>query len=137
MRLNIATLAIIVVFALIFFRQAAGMPWTASHIVGISIAGPAVLLLITARLQLGGAFSVRARASNLVTSGLYSRIRNPIYVFGALFILGIIIWIGRPLFLLIFAVLVPMQIYRARKEAQILEAKFGAEYVEYKRRTWF
>jgi protein-S-isoprenylcysteine O-methyltransferase Ste14 len=52
-------------------------------------------------------------------------------------ILGIIIWSGRPLYLLIFAVLIPMQIVRSRKESAVLEAKFGEEYREYKQRTWF
>ena len=73
----------------------------------------------------------------MVTSGLYSRIRNPIYVFGSLFILGAIIWMGRPRLLLIFAVIFPMKIYRGGKEAEVLEAKFGAEYREYKQKTWF
>ena len=90
---------------------------------------PALLLLIIARLQFGGAFSVQARASTLVTSGLYARIRNPIYVFSALFIAGLIIWTGRPWLLLIFVVLIPMQIVRSRKEAKVLEEKFGPAYV--------
>jgi protein-S-isoprenylcysteine O-methyltransferase Ste14 len=137
MKLNIVTLAIIVVFGAIFFRQASGMPWTPSRIVGLTIALPALLLLIVARIQLGRAFSVRAKATTLVTSGLYSRIRNPIYVFAGLFILGIIIWSGRPALLLFLAVLVPVQMYRSHKEAQVLEARFGDEYLAYKRRTWF
>ena len=137
MKLNFVTFAIIVVFAVVFFWQALGVPWTATRIIGLAIAGPALLLVLTARIQLGRAFSIRAKATNLVTSGLYSRIRNPIYVFSSLFILGIIIWSGRPLFLLFFMVLVPMQIYRGRKESEILEAKFGDEYRQYKQKTWF
>jgi protein-S-isoprenylcysteine O-methyltransferase Ste14 len=95
------------------------------------------LLLIVARLQLGRAFSVQAKASILVTTGLYSRIRNPVYVFGGLMILGIVIFTAQPWFLLIFAVLVPLQIYRVRKEAQVLEEKFGDQYRAYRRSTWF
>jgi protein-S-isoprenylcysteine O-methyltransferase Ste14 len=30
-----------------------------------------------------------------------------------------------------------MQILRARREAKVLEEKFGDEYREYKKRTWF
>jgi len=137
MRANVLTFALIVAVAVALFRQSMGLPWTMSRIIGVAIAAPALLLLLTARIQLGRAFSVRAKASNLVTSGLYSRIRNPIYVFSVLFILGLIIWSGRPLYLLIFAVLVPMQIYRSRKESAVLEAKFGEEYRNYKQRTWF
>ena len=137
MKLNMVTLALIAGFAVLFFRQALGMPWTPWRIIGLAIATPAFSLLILARIQLGRAFSVRARATNLVTTGLYSRIRNPIYVFGSLLALGIIVWTGRPALLLILAVIIPMQIYRSRKEAGVLEAKFGAEYLEYKRKTWF
>jgi protein-S-isoprenylcysteine O-methyltransferase Ste14 len=137
MRANVLTFALIVAVAVVLFRQSMRLPWTMSRIIGVAIAAPALLLLLTARIQLGRAFSVRAKASNLVTSGLFSRIRNPIYVFSALFILGLIIWSGRPLYLLIFAVLVPMQIYRSRKESAVLEAKFGEEYRNYKQRTWF
>ena len=92
--------------------------------------------LLVARIQLGRSFSVTAKASHLVTTGLYSRVRNPIYVFSALFILGLIIWTGRPWLLLIFAVLIPLQIFRSRKESQVLEAKFGQAYIDYKAKTW-
>ena len=137
MKLNLVTLAILLVFAVLFILQASRMPWTPAHIIGMSIAIPAFLLLIVARLQLGGAFSVQAKATTLVTTGLYARIRNPIYVFGALFIAGIIIWFGRPWLLLIFVILIPMQILRSQKEAKVLEEKFGPAYVAWKQKTWF
>ena len=98
---------------------------------------PAFLLFVLARIQLGQAFSVQAKATTLVTAGIYARIRNPIYVFGGLMILGVIIWAHRPWLLLIFVVLIPMQLLRVRKEEQVLEAKFGDAYLEYKRKTWF
>jgi protein-S-isoprenylcysteine O-methyltransferase Ste14 len=47
------------------------------------------------------------------------------------------IWANRPWFLLVYIVIIPLQIFRVRKEEQVLEDKFGAAYVEYKRRTWF
>jgi protein-S-isoprenylcysteine O-methyltransferase Ste14 len=72
-----------------------------------------------------------------VTTGIYARIRNPIYVFGALMIGGVILWAHRPWWLLAFAVLIPLQIYRAGKEEQVLTEKFGDAYLEYKRKTWF
>jgi protein-S-isoprenylcysteine O-methyltransferase Ste14 len=136
-KLNLITLAIILVFAVLFIRYTSGMPWTPAHIIGLSIAVPAFLLLVVARLQLGSAFSVQAKASALVTTGLYSRIRNPIYVFGGLFIGGIILLANKPWLLLIFVILIPLQIQRSRKEAKVLEEKFGPAYVAYKQETWF
>lgn len=137
MKLNIVTFALILVMAVVFLRQALLLPWTANRIAGLAIAAPALLLVLTARIQLGRAFSVRARASSLITTGLYSRIRNPIYVFSSFFILGIIIWSGRPMFLILLAILIPMQIFRSRKESEVLEAKFGEKYRQYKQSTWF
>jgi len=137
MTLNIVTLVFVAVGAIVFGRHAASQPWTLWRIVGVSIAAPSLLLLMLARIQLGRAFSIQAQASTLVTTGLYSRVRNPIYVFGGLVIAGLIIWTGRPMLLLFLLVLIPLQIVRARKESQVLEEKFGAKYAEYRRRTWF
>jgi protein-S-isoprenylcysteine O-methyltransferase Ste14 len=137
LRTNIATLAAVTIALGLFAWVSRDLPWTTWRIVGTAIAIPAFLLFAAARLQLGGAFSVQAKATTLVTRGIYSRIRNPIYVFGGLTIAGFMIWAQRPWLLLIFLVLLPLQIYRSRKEEQVLTEKFGEAYVEYKRKTWF
>ena len=90
------------------------------RIVGGVIAAIGLVMLLTARIQLGRSFSVSAKAKKLVTTGVYSKIRNPIYVFSAMFLVGIVIVTGRWPLLLIIAVLVPVQIVRARKESQVL-----------------
>ena len=100
MKLNIASLAVIAVFVVFLIWKTSSLPWTPHRIAGLAISMPALLLLVTARLQLGAAFSVRPKASTLVSTGLYSRIRNPIYVFGSLFVVGIVILIGFPWLLL-------------------------------------
>lgn len=137
MKLNVGTLVLFVAAALVFAWNQRGLPWTAPRIIGLAIAIPSFLLFCLARMQLGKAFSLEAKASTLVTTGLYSRIRNPIYLFGAFTIVGIIIWTGRPWLFLVFAVLIPLQVYRARKEAQVMEETFGEAYREYKKKTWF
>lgn len=137
MKLNVITLAIAVAAVFLFVRYALGQPWTPSRIAGLAIAAPSFLLFVLARLQLGRAFSVQAKATTLVTTGIYARIRNPIYVFGGLMIAGIVIWADRPWILLIFVLLIPMQLVRVRNEERVLEAKFGNAYLEYKRKTWF
>ena len=137
MKLNLLTLAVVVIGLAFYGMHEAHLPWTAWRIVGVAIAAPAFLLFVAARLELGRAFSVQAKATTLVTTGVYSRIRNPIYVFGAMLILGAILWLGRPWLLLIFVVLIPLQVVRSRKEAQVLTEKFGAAYLDYKKKTWF
>lgn len=137
MKLNIITLALVAFGAALFIRYTLQHPWTAERILGLAIAVPAFVLFVAARLQLGRAFSVQAKASTLVSTGIYARIRNPIYVFGGLMIAGVILWAGYPWALLIFAVLIPLQVQRARHEARVLEATFGEAYRSYKRATWF
>jgi len=137
MKLNIASLLIIAIFVVAYFWTTSSLPWTPGRIAGLAIAAPALLLLVVARLQLGGAFSVRPKASHLVTTGLYARIRNPIYLFGSLFVVGLAILIGVPWLLLFLVVIIPLQIVRSRKEAEVLEAKFGDEYRAYRQKTWF
>jgi protein-S-isoprenylcysteine O-methyltransferase Ste14 len=135
MKLNILTIIPVVVaigLILAFNHQ----PWTPARIAGVTILLPSLALLVLARIELGSSFAIQAKANKLVTHGLYSRIRNPIYVFGGLAIAGFFLF-WDPRFLLIFLILVPMQIYRARQEEKVLAEKFGEEYVRYKQQTWF
>ena len=138
MKLNFGTLLlVVVVLGFLLFRYVWKLVWTPWQIVGVMIFVPAFLLFVLARIELGRAFSVKAKASTLVTTGLYGRIRNPIYVFGGLMSVGIFIFVHRPWWLLVWVPLIPLQVFRVRKEQQVLEAKFGDAYRDYKRRTWF
>ena len=111
--------------------------WTFSNLAGLAILVPSMALLVLARVQLGNAFSVAPHATQLVTHGLYSRIRNPVYVFSAVALAGFILYFGRPVFFWIFAGLLPLQILRARAEARVLEERFGEQYRQYRASTWF
>ena len=138
MKLNVITLflALLAFAYAAYFIVTSHHPWTPLKIAGAAIAIPSFVLLLIARIQLGGAFSIKAKAQKLVTSGLYSRIRNPIYVFGGLVVAGLFLYF-RPIWLLLFVVLIPLQIVRSRKEEKVLAEKFGEEYQRYKAKTWF
>ncbi|HUJ40870.1 MAG TPA: isoprenylcysteine carboxylmethyltransferase family protein [Candidatus Acidoferrales bacterium] len=114
-----------------------GQPWTPMRIAGVALMIPGFVMWGIAQMELGDSFAVGAEARQLVTRGIYSRVRNPIYVFGGIGIAGAFLAIGRPWYLLAFVVLIPMQIVRSRREARVLEEKFGDEYREYARQTWF
>src|SRR6516164_4157061 len=76
--------------------------WGPIQILGLGLLAIGFILWTTARFQLGKSLAVTAQAKKLVTSGLYSKIRNPIYVFGSCVIAGLILIVGRPIYLLIF-----------------------------------
>jgi protein-S-isoprenylcysteine O-methyltransferase Ste14 len=109
-----------------------GIRWIGFVLAVIGLAG-----VMLARYTLGRSFSIRAKATELVTAGIYSRIRNPIYVLGVVFFVGLVLILRRPVLALLLLVIVPMQVVRARREARVLEAKFGDGYREYRARTWF
>ena len=95
------------------------------------------VLWFAARWQLGDAFSVTAQARHLVTGGLYSKLRHPIYVFGtAAFLFLVLALQGWPA-LFIWAIVILIQVARVRREELILAEKFGEEYTAYRNRTWF
>lgn len=137
MKTNILTLVLALLVIIFLGIRFSSLPWTPTRMVGALIGLPSVGLLVLARIELGGSFSVRPKAQGLVTHGLYSRIRNPIYLFGGLAVAGCILYFNQPLGLWIFVVIIPLQIYRARQEEKVLDAKFGDAYRQYKSRTWF
>ena len=92
----------------------------------------------TARLQIREFFTARAEARGLVTTGIYSKIRNPIYVSNLFLFVGMLLYLSMPLWSLVFLLMIMiLQIWRAKNEARVLEAKFGDAYREYRSKTWF
>jgi protein-S-isoprenylcysteine O-methyltransferase Ste14 len=112
-------------------------PRDAVRWVGLTVSLIGLTGVILARFTLGRSFSITAKAVALVTTGIYSRIRNPIYVSSTIFILGLVVMMRRASWLaLLLIIIIPMQIIRARQEARVLEEKFGDAYREYRKRTW-
>jgi protein-S-isoprenylcysteine O-methyltransferase Ste14 len=111
--------------------------WTALPVTGLCLLIVGFILWTVARFQLGASFTVKAEARQLVTRGLYSKIRNPIYVFGSMVMAGGILVFAKPVWLLIFLLVIPLQIWRTGKESAVLEAAFGEQYRKYRAGTWF
>jgi len=112
-------------------------PWTPMRLTGLILMTPALILLTISRIHLGNSFSLSPQATQLVTHGIYSRIRNPIYVFGTLVFTGLLLFLERPYLLLLLVPVLILQITRARAEVRVLEAHFGDQYRQYKANTWF
>jgi protein-S-isoprenylcysteine O-methyltransferase Ste14 len=131
----VALPAALALFAVAFVSMQ-GRPWTAMRVTGFALMVPGFVLWGIAHVQLGDSFAIRAEARQLVTGGIYSRFRNPIYLFGGIGLAGFALVIERPQLLLAFVVLVPLQVLRSRREARVLEERFGDEYREYAQQTW-
>jgi protein-S-isoprenylcysteine O-methyltransferase Ste14 len=128
---------IVAVCGIFWFLFTWAAPWNPQRYVGTALVVVGLLFIGIARYQLGRSFSVKAEAHELVTTGLYSKIRNPIYVFGMVMITGMILILGRPEGWLVLIAAVVGQTIRARREARVLEAAFGDAYREYRSKTWF
>jgi len=131
--LSFLTVPLLLTFFVLRFWQARPTPIQG---VGCVLVTVFITLVIVARLQLGSSFSVTAQARALVTTGLYSRIRNPIYIFGALAILSMSLVLSNWIPVVLVVVVIPMQIIRIRKEEAVLAETFGEEYLRYKSQTW-
>ncbi len=96
---------------------------------------------ITGRIQLGGSFQLDAKAKNLVTSGVYSKIRHPIYFGGFLVMIGWVLYVFKTslfIFLLFLIILyIILQIKRIRNEETVLKNKYKNKYTKYKEKTIF
>jgi len=105
--------------------------------VGLCLSVAAAPFWLVAKWQLGEAFSVRPEARRLVTAGLYSRIRHPIYVFGSTAFFGAILAMLGWSVLVAWVIVAAVQVRRAGREDQVLAQAFGQEYEAYKDKTWF
>ena len=112
-------------------------PWDVERYAGTALVCLGICGIATARYQLGRSFSFTPQAKQLVTHGVYSKIRNPIYVFGGVMLIGLILVVRKPVLWIVFVAVVAGQTVRARREARVLEAAFGDAYREYRRKTWF
>jgi len=81
--------------------------------------------------------SPRREPRKLVTTGFYARLRHPIYVFGTMAFLLVLLALQGWQALVIWAILIPIQVIRARREERVLTEAFGAEYEAYRKSTWF
>ena len=130
---TIAPMVAIIWLIVVFARH----PWHVWRVAGLVLMIFGFSLLTAARINLGNSFSIRPQATALVTSGIYSRIRNPIYVFSAIGIVGAVLYIDRPILLFLLLPIILMQVVRARAESRVLEERFGDAYRSYRAGTWF
>lgn len=112
-------------------RAPADRAWDLAAL-GVLLAGQ--FFCVVALLQLGRSLSVMPEARRLVTAGLYSRIRHPLYLAEAVATLGVLLQFRSLEALLLVALQFAIQLWRMREEEKVLEAAF-ADYASYRART--
>ena len=121
---------------ILWFNAADERVWQTRHAIGLALIVTGVALWLAARWQLGTSFTPRPEARRLVTHGVYRYLRHPLYIGAEILTAGLFVFMGLYPLLLFALVSVPRQRRRARAEEAVLDAAFGEDYREYRRRTW-
>jgi protein-S-isoprenylcysteine O-methyltransferase Ste14 len=137
MKLHWIDIAVYLIYLALFGLAIVTGPRSTLWYVALCLSAVCAVIWFVARWQLGDAFSVAPEARQLVTRGLYSRIRHPIYVFGTLAFLFLVLALMGWFALVIWLVVILIQVRRARRDERVLAEIFGDEYTTYRSRTWF
>ncbi|ACV26724.1 MULTISPECIES: methyltransferase family protein [Kangiella] len=96
------------------------------------------ILIILGFFLLASAWNVLHKAQqtrSLATTGWYARCRHPQYLAFIMIMFGFLLqWPTLPT-LIMFPVLVLVYVHLAKREERVAQQEFGADYIEYKRRT--
>ncbi len=103
----------------------------------IAVTSLGLVIWWAATIKLGKAFSLIPKASELIQTGIYSKIRHPIYVGFSLVGIGWAILTQASLLILLGAIFVLSSVIRAKLEEEKLVKTFGEKYLDYKKSTWF
>ena len=106
----------------------AGIRW-----IGVAFVVGGLLLAAGAFRQLGGLENI----DHLESSGVFARIRHPMYTGFILFILGWVVYFGALASLIAACVAIANILYWRKLEENKMLADYGEEYIQYRKRTWF
>ncbi len=134
---EVAPMAYALFFVGIYYVNLLNKAPATHHLVGIALTFTGFLCWIISRAQLGQAFSVKPKATQLITHGFYARFRHPIYYFELLSFLGVAIFFWNIYVSASAFFLLSVQLYRMRVENELLRQTFGSEYEKYRSTVWF
>jgi protein-S-isoprenylcysteine O-methyltransferase Ste14 len=90
-----------------------------------------------AQYVIGDALNLMPHANKFVSSGVYKKIRHPIYVASTLIFICWTFYTNNIWIFLWTTCVLTLQITRAFFEEKAMYKKFGDAYTKYKKQTWF
>lgn len=105
----------------------AGLRWA-----GLGLVGLALVLAVGGLVQLRGVENI----DHLVTTGLYSKFRHPMYAGFTFWIMGWVVFNTAAASLVLGLACILGILFWQRLEEPALESQFGEAYRVYKRQTW-
>jgi protein-S-isoprenylcysteine O-methyltransferase Ste14 len=103
------------------------------RMIGLTVAIAGLALAIAGLVQLRGVENI----DHLVTTGLYSRLRHPMYIGFILWIAGWVTAFGAVFGLAVGLVCIANILYWRRLEESAMESCYGEDFRVYQQRTWF
>lgn len=134
--ISIVILLVVLALHILFRNQFHGGIFLLSIGVSIIIFGSVIWLI--GKNALGNNFTKSVHPKGLVTSGIYSKIRHPMYFGGMMIYIGMGLllksWIGLALTIIL---VIPMLLLFAKKEDKLLLEKYKEKYSAYRTKTIF
>ena len=132
-----ALILLVILIITIIFKNQFQIPEYVRTI-GFIICAIGVIFIIAGIITLGEYFTTSIIPKGLVTTGIYSKIRHPMFIGAILVYIGIVVIFQSIIgFLLVLFILIPFFIYSAIEEEKILSEKFKDKYTAYKKKTLF
>ena len=103
------------------------------HWLGLALFIVGLGLALGALIQLRGVENI----SHLVTTGLFAKIRHPMYAGFTLWIVGWTLYYGATVSLVFGLIGIGNILYWRQREDAELELQFGEDFRQYRRQTWF
>lgn len=97
------------------------------------------VLIVGLGIALAALFQLRGleNIDHLVTTGLFSKLRHPMYLGFILWILGWVIFTGAVVSFVFALAAIGCILFWRRLEEEKLVSDFGDEYLKYRKSTWF
>jgi protein-S-isoprenylcysteine O-methyltransferase Ste14 len=120
------------------FLRRSEFTWNVQCVIGLFLSVIGYTFWAISRIQLGSSFSILpSNKERLVVTGVYMYFSHPVYLFSTVAFFGYCLILGRVELLSFLIVIVPIQFYRAQKEARLLQDRFGEEYLKLAQKVIF